>query len=78
MCTYFTKELSSFDIKNIYSIADKDKHGKLSKTNWDSFYSIFISPFQSCDVNTDHLLDFREFQDCFKEKFEKKILNSTE
>lgn len=59
-------------------MADKEKQGKLSKSNWEAFFSVFIKPFENCDVSSDNLLDFNEFQECFKERLENIFLSETE
>ncbi len=39
-------------------LADKDNDGLISKKEWESFYNVFVEPFNSvCDKNEDLLLD---------------------
>lgn len=49
---------NKFEIFEIMYLADKDNDGLISKKEWESFYNVFVEPFNSvCDKNEDLLLD---------------------
>ena len=48
-------------------LADKDNDGLISKKEWESFYEVFVEPFNTkCDKNGDLILDSKELEGCLK------------
>ena len=50
-------------------LADKDNDGLISRKEWASFYTVFLTPFiKECDKDADLLLNKKELEDCLKTK----------
>lgn len=53
------------EINEIFTIADKNSDGLISKAEWKSFYDLFVVPFETkCDINKNYLLDLAELKVC--------------
>lgn len=73
------KNLSSFEIQSIFLLMDHNKDGKIDKTEYSSFRSLFFEPFESdCDVKGNYSLSIAELKQCVEkmESFEtlKKVI----
>ena len=57
-------QLFDKQLEEIFNIFKKNKFAGV--TDFRSAYSLFISHFENCDKNKDHLLDLPEFDNCLK------------
>lgn len=54
------------EINTVFNTADMKKQNKLDQTEWQSFFKVFIEPFEKCDEDKDYLLSQDEFGKCLE------------
>lgn len=56
---------NQYEIQDIMYLADKNNDGLVSRKEWETFYKVFVEPFNNdCDTNGDLLLDKGELETC--------------
>jgi hypothetical protein len=55
--------LSPVEQSDVFNMADINRDGQLSQTEWTAFHQFFITPFQNCRT-PDFLLDVAQIKDC--------------
>lgn len=60
------------EIQFVFNTADRTKSNKLSQIEWQSFYRVFVEPFEKCDASKKYLLTRDEFGACLESDEELK------
>ena len=59
------KNLTSFQMQSLFLIMDQNKDGRVDRTEYSSFYDLFIDPFEeTCDTSGNYLLTEDEMKKC--------------
>lgn len=59
------KSLTSYQIKGLFVLIDQNKDGLIHLTEWNSFYELFITKYESdCDPDSSYTLDLDKEQSC--------------
>ena len=74
---YSLYQLSKGELESIYTFADLNHDDLIDQNEWDAFVTLFILPFEACDLNADYLLNEKEFSSCFAADPRSKLVKFT-
>jgi hypothetical protein len=55
------------EIQFVFNTVDRNKNNKLDQIEWQSFWLVFIEPFEKCDTGKKYLMNADEFGKCLEE-----------
>lgn len=62
---YTLYQLTRGEMEQIFIFADQNHDDLLDQQEWDAFTTLFVFPFEACDVKGEYILDEEAFKKCF-------------
>lgn len=62
---YGLYQLTRGETEQIFNFADLNHDDMIDSDEWNAFTTLYILPFEACDVNRSYIIEPKEFSECF-------------
>ena len=62
---YGLYQLTRGETEQIFSFADLNHDDMIDSDEWNAFTTLYILPFEACDLNKSYIIEAKEFGECF-------------